>query len=95
MPYAVCGGIKMRFEVLGRPMLYWKTDEVWTYIDGMGIPYHPAYDKTRFAPREEIRVSYWAGETHRIYGRYTWLRYYYPELFGKLTERCPEVKKFV
>lgn len=31
------------------------------YIDGMGIPYHPAYDKTRFAPREEIRVSYWAG----------------------------------
>lgn len=77
------------------PILYWRADEVWFYIDHHGIPYHPAYDKTRFAKREDIRVSYWAGETARTAGRYVWLRYYYPELFATLAERCPEVKAFV
>lgn len=77
------------------PMLHWKTEELWLYIDHFRIPYHPAYDKTRFEPRERIRVSYWAGETNRQFGRYKWLEYYYPELFQKLVETCPEVKSFV
>lgn len=77
------------------PVLWWKAEDVWLYIDHFEIPYHPAYDKTRFSPREDIRVSYWAGETFRTYGRYVWLRYYYPELFYQLAEHCPEVKSFV
>ncbi len=77
------------------PMLYWRKEEIWLYIDHYGMPYHPAYDKTRFDAREDIRVSYWAGETKRTYGRYVWLKYYYPDLFDKLAERCPEVKAFV
>ncbi len=76
------------------PMLYWWKNEIWWYIDHHGIPYHPAYDKTRFAKREDLRVSYWAGETARTVGRYVWLKYYYPELFYKLAERCPEVTTF-
>lgn len=77
------------------PLLHWRKEEVWLYIDYYRIPYHPAYDKTRFAPREEMRVSYWAGETNRQFGRFAWLKYYYPELFQKLAERCPEAKSYV
>ena len=77
------------------PMLYWRKEELWYYIDKKKIPYHPAYDKTRFCPREDMRVSYWAGETNRQFGRFKWLEYYYPELLRKFIERCPEVKCFL
>lgn len=77
------------------PMLNWRKEEVWFYIDHFKIPYHPAYDKTRFACREDIRVSYWAGETYRTFGRFKWLEYYYPDLFMKFVERCPEIKYFI
>jgi len=78
----------------GWPMLWWRQADVWVYIDHHRIPYHPAYDKTAIAPREELRVSYWAGETNREYGRYVWLKRYYPELYGQLANRVPEVKNF-
>lgn len=77
------------------PMLWWKKEDVWLWIDAYEIPYHPAYDKTLFDPREEIRVSYWAGETNRQFGRFKWLEYYYPELFQQLSEQCPEVRNFI
>lgn len=77
------------------PMLHWRIEEVWLYIDHFGIHYHPAYDKTHFAPREEMRVSYWAGETNRQFGRFKWLEYYYPDLFRKFVKKCPEVRFFV
>lgn len=77
------------------PLLYWRREEVWLYIDHYNIPYHPAYDKTKFAPREEVRVSYWAGETNRQFGRFKWLEYYYPELLQKFIAKCPEVKHFL
>ena len=76
------------------PLARWKTNELWWYIDHHQIPYHPAYDKTIFSPREEIRVSYWAGETYRTCGRFVWLKKYYPELFNQLAERVPEVTRF-
>lgn len=77
------------------PLLYWRKEEVWLYIDHHSIPYHPAYDKTKFTPREEMRVSYWAGETNRQFGRFKWLEYYYPELLQKFIARCPEVRNFL
>ncbi len=77
------------------PMLWWTKEEVWLCIDHYGIPYHPAYDKTRFAPREDIRVSYWAGETNRQFGRYKWLEYYYPDLLAKMAEKCPDVRRWL
>lgn len=77
------------------PVLWWTTKDVWLYIDTKKMPYNSAYDKTRFAEREDIRISYWAGETKRTWGRWAWLKYYYPELFQKLTEVIPEAKGFV
>lgn len=77
------------------PMLWWTAKEIWFCIDYYKIPYHPAYDKTKFDPREEMRVSYWAGETKRRWGRFKWLEYYYPDLFTKFIARCPQVRNFL
>lgn len=72
------------------PMLWWTAADVWLFIDTYGIPYSPDYDKTRFCGREDLRISYWAGETNRQYGRWVWLKYYYPDLFSELKGRVPE-----
>lgn len=71
------------------PLHNWSARDVWAFIVGHDIPYNAAYDKTKFATIEDMRVSYWAGETGRTYGRYAWLRYYYPELWRELVDRIP------
>jgi len=79
----------------GWPMLWWRKEEIWAYIDAFNIPYNTAYDKTAFGPREEIRVSYWAGESNRQFGRWMWLKYYYPDLFNRFAAEFPEVRHYV
>lgn len=77
------------------PLAQWASRDVWGATINGELPYNTAYDKTRFAEFEEMRVSYWAGETNRTYGRYVWLRYYYPDLYRRLAERCPDLAAFV
>lgn len=77
------------------PMLWWKSTDIWLFIDSYNIPYSPDYDKTRFCSREEMRISYWAGETNRTYGRWVWLKYYYPELYNRLLERVPDASRYI
>lgn len=76
------------------PVARWTSRDIWGVIVSRGLPYNTAYNKTRFTEFERMRVSYWAGETYRTYGRYAWLRYYYPDLYAKLVAACPEVQTF-
>ncbi len=77
------------------PLAQWSKRDIWGAIAAHDIPYNAAYDKTRFCPREDIRVSYWCGETARTCGRWVWLKYYYPGLFNELAKRCPEAGHYV
>lgn len=77
------------------PLARWSARDVWAVTLANNIPYNKAYDKRLDLPLEERRVSYWAGETQRAFGRYTWLKRYHPELFQKLAEQLPEVKGYV
>lgn len=81
--------------ILCWPMGYWTLAEIWAYFDYYRIPYHPAYDKTLFSRREDIRVSYAYGETFRTHGRFKWLQYYYPDVFNKFAAALPEVRYYV
>lgn len=76
------------------PIHRWGARDVWGYTVSEDLPYNRAYDKTKFTNFEEMRVSYWAGETGRTYGRYAWLRYYYPELFQRLVDRIPVASRY-
>lgn len=78
-----------------QPIWDWTYNDVWAYITAAGIPYCGVYDRMWDMPEADQRLSYWAGETKRRWGRYAWLRRNYPELFNQLAARIPEVKAYV
>lgn len=78
-----------------QPIWDWTYNDVWAFIVTQNLPYCGTYDRMWDMPEEDQRVSYWAGETKRTYGRYAWLKRNYPELFRKLAIRIPEVNSYV
>jgi 3'-phosphoadenosine 5'-phosphosulfate sulfotransferase (PAPS reductase)/FAD synthetase len=78
-----------------QPLGHWAYDDVWAYIVSNNVPYAGTYDKMWDMPEDDQRVSYWAGETKRRWGRYAWLKRNYPELWNKLTAALPEVRQYV
>lgn len=71
-------------------------DDVWAYILSNDIDYCALYDKQfeMGLPFEDCRLSYWAGETNHEFGRWIVLKRGWPELFNKLADRFPEVRRF-
>ena len=78
-----------------QPIHDWSYDGVWAFIVSNGIPYCGVYDKLWDAPEEDQRLSYWAGETKRRWGRWAWLKRNYPELFNRFAAEFSEVRCFV
>jgi 3'-phosphoadenosine 5'-phosphosulfate sulfotransferase (PAPS reductase)/FAD synthetase len=78
-----------------QPLGHWTYDDVWAYIVSNNVPYAGTYDKMWDMPEDDQRVSYWAGETKRRWGRYAWLKRNYPELWNKLAAEIPEVRQYV
>ena len=78
------------------PLGWWKASEIWMYIDVKNLDYNRVYDVyTPLQPREELRCSYWAGETNRRRGRFVYLKYYYPSLWNELLAKRPEAGYFI
>lgn len=78
-----------------QPIWDWSYNDVWAYIVTNNLDYCGVYDRMWDMPEEDQRLSYWAGETKRRWGRYAWLRRNYPELFNQLAARLPEVRAYV
>lgn len=78
-----------------QPIWDWSYMEVWSYIVSRGLPYCGVYDRLWDAPREDQRISYWAGETKRRWGRYAWLKRNYPQLWNQLVAAVPEASAYV
>jgi 3'-phosphoadenosine 5'-phosphosulfate sulfotransferase (PAPS reductase)/FAD synthetase len=71
--------------------------DVWAYILVRGVDYCAVYDRLMemgIAP-EDCRLSYWAGETKRCWGRWAILKQGWPELFNRFAVRFPEVRAYV
>lgn len=76
------------------PVAYFSVQDVWAYITANKLPYNPVYDKTSMRPRNEIRVSYYCGESIRERGRFVWLKKEYPDLYNRFAAEFPEVRWF-
>lgn len=52
--YEVKGG-----RIVYQPLIWWSVDDVWAFIAGNGLPYHPAYDAMSGAgvPRDKQRIG--------------------------------------
>lgn len=78
-----------------QPLWDWSYNDVWAAIVALDLDYCGVYDRMWDMPEEDQRLSYWAGETKRRWGRYAWLRRNYPELFNELAARIPEARAYV
>jgi len=78
------------------PIAHWSFADVWAYIMAHNIPYCAAYDKLfeLGLPEEDCRISYWAGETKRRWGRYEALKRGWPDLWRKLCDEIPEARHY-
>lgn len=78
-----------------QPIHDWVYNDVWAYIVSNHLQYCGVYDRLWDAPEEDQRLSYWAGETKRHWGRWAWLKRNYPDLFNEFAGEFPEVRNFV
>lgn len=81
--------------IVCNPLLWWTGRDIWAYIIVNDIPYHPEYDNCRYKSREDVRISNWSGLYMSRKGRMAELKYYHPELYQKLVQEFPEVRRFV
>lgn len=77
------------------PLADWTYDDVWAYIVSNRLEYNAMYDRKWDMPESDQRLSFWAGETKRHWGRYAWLKRNYPDLFNELAARLPEIRSYV
>jgi 3'-phosphoadenosine 5'-phosphosulfate sulfotransferase (PAPS reductase)/FAD synthetase len=78
-----------------QPIYDWIYDDVWAYIVSHELAYCGTYDRMWDMPEEDQRLSYWAGETKRRWGRWAWLKRNYPDLFNRLAAEFPEARSYV
>ena len=79
------------------PIAHLMYHDVWAYIVSNDIDYCAVYDKQMelgVLP-EDCRLSYWAGETKRRWGRWAILKRGWPELFNRFAAEFPEVRGYV
>ena len=79
------------------PINHLKGLDVFAYLFSNNIPIHSVYFKNDLGdPPERIRVGWWLpGEKTSKHGYCTWFKYYYPDLFNKLSIKFPEVRNYV
>lgn len=79
------------------PIAWLTFRDVWAYILSQGVDYNAVYDR-QFdlgLPWENCRVSYCYGETVASQGRWIILARGWPELFNRLVQAFPEVRRFI
>ncbi len=77
------------------PVYRWSGRDIWAYLVTNNLPWAKIYD----APgedRERIRndVVFLAGSGSIRHGQFVFWKKYYPELFAKLAEEWPEVRRY-
>jgi len=80
------------------PISEWMGRDVFSYIfcNKLDEYIHPAYFKNKFVKSsEDIRVSWFCDPTMITRGHFTWLKYYYGDIYRKLICEFPEIKSYV
>jgi len=73
------------------PVGFWKTQDIWSYIDAHRIPYAAVYDKHG---RDTVRNGCPIDTALSNWGKLSWLRKYEPEVFEEFCGYFPEVRNY-
>lgn len=65
-----------------RPIIDWRSADVWAYLARHDLPTHPAYAASfgGLLPRDRLRVASLGGDRGADHGRWEWENHYYPEV---------------
>ena len=72
------------------PVGFWRTEDIWSYIDDQKLPYASIYDRDRMTIRNGPPI----GTTGINWGRITDLRRYHPELYSQFASEFPEITNY-
>lgn len=72
------------------PVGFWKTEEIWQYIDRFKLPYASIYDKDRMTVRNGCPI----GTTGVNWGRIAELKINYPHIYQEFCYYFPEIKNY-
>lgn len=72
------------------PVGFWKTADIWNYIDAQRLPYPAMYDRDRMTVRNGPPI----GTTGINWGRLAELRRYHPEAWDAFASHYPEVRNY-
>ena len=72
------------------PVGYWKTEEIWQYIDSQKLPYASIYDRDRMTIRNGCPI----GTTGVNWGRIADLKINHPSLYQEFCFYFPEMKNY-
>lgn len=72
------------------PIGFWKTKEIWQFIDWQRLPYPAMYDRDRMSIRNGPPI----GTTGVNWGRLSELRRYYPDYWQQLVTQFPELRSY-
>lgn len=70
------------------PIGFWRTTEIWQYIDAHKLPYPAMYDLDRMRVRNGPPI----GTTGANWGRLTMLRRHHPELWAEFCREFPQIR---
>lgn len=83
-------------SVVCAPVWRWKTSDISAYLYQQGVPEHPVYAKLKAlgAPNRQLRVGLLIDANGLDYGRATWLRMGWPELWQDLCQKLPRLSEW-
>lgn len=83
-------------QLICQPLSEWKGIDIFAYLFSNEIPILDVYLKTKFVKSpEEIRKSWILPSSQTNSGQALWLKYYYPEIFTKLSIINPKLRNYV
>lgn len=77
------------------PLATWDGRDIFAYFLSRDIPIFYIYLNCKFRSPERIRQTWYIPGKFARKGELVQLRYYYPDLYQKLYEMCPEVSNYV
>lgn len=83
-------------ETITSPVWNWSSEQIFAYIEKNNIPENPLYGKMRALGVEEkgLRVGSIIDGSNLDYGRITWLKRGWPEIYDKLRIALPRLDEF-
>lgn len=78
------------------PVWNWSSNDIGAYLHARSIPENPVYQRLRDlgAPEWAQRVGVLVDGNAAEYGRFTWLRLGWPDLWSTLTEELPRLREW-